>query len=215
MESYMAKTSKTKQRHPIMEALAALDRGDLEYWERLEDFEKKKISPFILVQWLSAYCDSEVDWGEAKRQGRSKGDGKGVWPQRMKDNAATEDYLFLVNEIINLGFWTIIDKPDVAWRLMAYCGRLVNGADFKPGRSSQHIWINPGKQSSTPKLDELLQKLHPLANDNEIEIIRDMMSPRDVEELCQDFAMDAKRTKEYAKEIRDHIKTVEMEEDEG
>lgn len=214
MEVYMAKTAKTKQKNPYMEALAAIDRGDMEYWCQLDEDDKKKVSPFILVQWLSAYCDSEVNWDEAKRQGRSKGDGKGAWPQRTTDNKVTEDYLILVNEIINLSFWSIVSKPDIAWRLMTYISRTINSSSFKPGRNSQHVWINSGKLSKTPKLDELLQKMYPLANSDEIDIVRNTMSPYDVKEICEDFAMDAERTKTYMKEIRDYIKALEETEDE-
>jgi|GEM_PF-3951483 len=203
----MAKTVKNTNKNPYMEALAALDRGDLEYWNRLEEDDRKKIPPFILVQYMASYADSEVDWNEAKSQGRKKGDGKGAWPQRLSDNAVTEDYLILVNEMINLSLWSIIGKPDMAWRLLAYIGRTVNSSSFSPNRNSQHVWINPGKMSTTPKLDELLHKLYPLANGDEIDLVRNNMSAKDVQDICEDSAMDAAKVKTYVKEMRDYIKS--------
>lgn len=45
----------------IFDVLAALDRKDYDYYDRLSEVQKKKFVPFIIIQWMSAVkASSEV-----------------------------------------------------------------------------------------------------------------------------------------------------------
>lgn len=80
----------------------------------------KKIS-FIILKNVSSYVKETIDFEEAKRQNRKKGDGKGKWPSKIQNvNPLTEAYLYLTNKMININFWDLTNFGDMQYRIFCF-----------------------------------------------------------------------------------------------
>lgn len=81
-------------------------------------------------------------------------------------------YLMAVNESVNKHFNTIKHHPKLQYLLMAAAS---------PGLGSQkHSWIPPGKKGKANKKINLLAKLFPNANDDELEVLATINSDEDL-----------------------------------
>ena len=74
------------------EILPALDCGNTKFYSKLDDTQKKEISPYVLMRWLSS----------------SKN-----YP---------EHYLIMVNDIVNNNFTNLYKFPELQWMLLSICG---------------------------------------------------------------------------------------------
>jgi hypothetical protein len=75
------------------EVLPALDQGDKDFYNRLDDDKKKEFVAWITMRWLSS-C-----------KGRT-----------------ADHYLIMVNEFVNHNFSALTKHPELQWKLMALCG---------------------------------------------------------------------------------------------
>jgi hypothetical protein len=78
---------------PLKEVMAALDKKDKGWYNRLTPEKKKAFSTWMMMRYASSV------------QGR---------------NAA--NFLFMVNELVNKDFEDIYKYPDLQWLLMSACG---------------------------------------------------------------------------------------------
>lgn len=82
-----------KAQIPLKEMLSALDRGDKDFYNRLDDDLKKAFSPWLAMRYASA-CNG----------------------------AYAEHYLLMVNDLVNHEFTALNKHPELQWKLMALCG---------------------------------------------------------------------------------------------
>ena len=73
--------------------LAAIDRGDKNFYKNLSPEQKKEFSPWLAMRWASS-C---------------KGD-------------YAEHYMLMVNDIVNVNFSDLNAHPELQWKLLAVCG---------------------------------------------------------------------------------------------
>lgn len=79
----------------IFELLSRLDRRELLIYESLEKDERKEVSPYLLLRWMSI----------------------------VQDDADFEEYYTcIVNDVVNKGFWELSKYPDLQLKLLAACG---------------------------------------------------------------------------------------------
>ncbi len=179
----------------IKEVLKALDQSDKAFYNNLTDEEKKSITAEIILRWMSTVGVNNIDFAEARRQGRKKGDKKGAWPSVIADNELTDYFILMANEIANLNFggWLLSKHPELQWKLLC-----ILGTDVK--QPQEHIWLSQSKKSDTPKLDEMLQAKFPLANHDEIKMLKNMSTVDDFEYLAQCMGYTDEEIKSVLKE---------------
>lgn len=100
-------------------------------------------------------------------------------------------YLLMVNDIVNSNFSELKNHPDLQWKLLAVCGC---------GRPTFHPWIPPGKgKRKQSKVRDLLHSRFPLADYNDIDLLLEINSEDELQELARDMGMDEKEIKELFK----------------
>ena len=155
----------------------------------IDDFEKlskfTEIS-FILLRWMSAVGTKNVDWEEAKKQNRKKGDGKGAWPVIINDSNNTFINLILINEFLNKNFWDLFvnDKnretnhAKLAYYILKTICKIVNLEE-----KEEYIWINNPKskknKNNMDNYEKIFLKLKPDLLQIEIDILKKKYSNRD------------------------------------
>ena len=77
---------------PLAEEFAAMDFKDTDFYNRLTEEQKKVLSPWVLMRWMSS----------------SRSD--------------TIYHLTMVNDIVNNNFSVISKHPELQWKLLAVCG---------------------------------------------------------------------------------------------
>ena len=190
--------------------LRALDSNDFEYYEKFgsNNIVRSKEwtgEAYPALRWMSAVGETKLDFAEAKRQGRVKGDKKGPWPSTVYDTDNTAMYLQIVNAIVNPHFWMLgtrmgsdpLTHAHLQFLLLACVGQ---GLLRKP---EEHLWIPKVKSKRTKsKLDELLYQMYPDANQLEMKILRNKYSNKEgIQKLSALFGLDKKQEKELLKEI--------------
>jgi hypothetical protein len=78
----------------IFETLTAIDRHDLDFYDRLPEDLQKGFAPPVVLRWASAINDGP--------------------------NAAVN--VWLVNDRANMNFWEIAGHPELQYKLLASCG---------------------------------------------------------------------------------------------
>lgn len=169
--------------------LRALDLKDRTYFDKFgKDYaEREKVwdrESYPALRWFSTVVGEDVvDWAEARRQGRKKGDKKGPWPSTAQDSANTAYYILAVNETVNLHFWDLKKYPKLLFLLMCFVGS---------GQPEQHKWlkmVNNKRQRNI--FEELMVRYYPDADRRELEILsKKYNNPQDLAGLALKFGMD-------------------------
>ena len=145
----------------IFETLAAIDRRDMNFFDNLTEDQRKGFAAPVILRWASA----------------------------VRDGAASEHHIWLVNERANVNFWDLWEHPELQYKMMASCGY---------GRGQRHEWIPMvGKKKKADEVLIYLAKYWPDANDYEIEIILNQFT----DESFEDFVLSSGCSPEQAKEV--------------
>jgi len=174
----------------LMGGLTAADLGDLSYWESLGETEEERDKNYKgdaiqMLRWMATV--GAPDWNAWNRNGK-----KGRPP--IKDNNLTAYHIMMVNEMANIGFWDLGAHPELQYKLTASVG---------VGSKQEHHWLDmPGKKSKNTKVEELIKRKYPYANQMELDIIRSKSSKQDLITLGKDLAMDDKEIKEILKDFK-------------
>lgn len=172
-------TDKSTQATSMPLILAALDSNDFSYYDKFGKNEEERLKnwsgeSYQSLRWMSCVGASEVDWAEAKRQNRKKGDKRGAWPSTLHDNDLTFYYLVATNEIANIKFWDLGNHKKILFLLMACIGQ--GQASGKSG----HNWITmPKKRKGNNEFEEILIKLYPNANSLELKLLVEKYKNKD------------------------------------
>lgn len=180
----------SKSKEVKLGALSAVDLKLHDFYETIDpDLDQRnkefKSDAVPMLRWLS--CVGEPDW-DAWRANAKKG------PPPMKDSKLTEEYLLLTNEVVNVGFWDLMNEPKLQYLLMTVvgCGKKIN-----------HQWIPmPKKRARTNALDALLNMWCPGLKDDDIELLKEINTWDDIEELCKSYGMQDSEIKVIKEEYK-------------
>ena len=178
--------------------LSALDLNFKDYYEiHSEDPDKSfKSDSLPLMKWLSTVCDTKIDFKEAKKQNRVKGDGKGPWPSEWIDNEYTEHYLLLTNDIVNIDFFVLQNHPKLQWLLMNIVGI---------GNIQNHQWLslsNIKNNNKTELLDEIIKEVYPSISYRELDFFKKINNENDIEEIAKKMGKDDNELKKIMEEFK-------------
>lgn len=117
------------------------------------------------------------------------------WMSAVSDKSAHSQYAILAtNDLLNLGLWSLNKHPELAWLLMCVCGS---------GKKQYHTWIPLAKkETTTPKLDRLIQEWRPHLNQMERDMLKRMMSAVEWQQLAQDMAYSDRELKDLKDELK-------------
>jgi hypothetical protein len=166
----MAKAPAKKKEYKLDlfgQTLPALNRGDLDFYDRCTEEERKEIQPLILMRWISGVENSRL--GGA--------------------------YIGVMNEWVNKEFWTLSKHPELQWKLMCVgniaCGGRGQRHQWVPmiKNSSTNkldsliLSLNPGLNDQ-----ELALVRTRLTKDSLKQLLRDMaMSDADMKPILDEF----------------------------
>lgn len=86
--------AKEKKLDLFGQLLPALDRGDVNFYNKLDDDAKKEFAPLVVMRFFSTVADPNL----------------------------VPHHLIMTNELVNYGFWELSKYPDLQYQLLAYCG---------------------------------------------------------------------------------------------
>lgn len=86
---------KGKRKLNLKEVLAAIDTNDFGFYDRLDEEERKEISPWVLMRFMSS-CSGPREYSEY--------------------------HLMVTNDVVNKEFSLMKDHPKLQWLLLACCG---------------------------------------------------------------------------------------------
>jgi hypothetical protein len=167
----MAKKTEAKRSYKldIMTVLEAADRGKKDFYLNLTEEERKAFAPRVLIRWLSS----------------------------VSDKSDLQQYSILaVNDLINLGMWSLNKHPELIWLLMTVAGT---------GRKQYHQWIPMSRSaSSQPRLDSFIHSHWPHTNSVERDMLKKLKSPSD----WLDMAASAGCSDQEIRELKDEFKKI-------
>ena len=103
-----------------------------------------------------------------------------------------EHYLVMTNELVNVNFNDLRHHPELQFALMTTVGL---------GTKQYHQWIPPGKRKSLKNVNknmyELILKLNPELNDEEIALVINSMDKEEKIEFLEDAGIEKKKVKDY------------------
>jgi len=174
----------------LMGGLTAADLGDLSYWDSLGETQEERDKNYKgdaiqMLRWMATV--GAPDWNAWNRNGK-----KGRPP--IKDNDLTAYHILMTNEMANIGFWDLGAHPELQYKLTASVG---------VGSKQEHHWLDmPGKKAKNSKIEELIKRKYPYANQLELDIIRSKSTKQDFKNLGKDLAMDDKEINEILKDLK-------------
>jgi hypothetical protein len=147
----------------------------IDEYERSSNFSE---IAYVLVHWMSCIGIKRVDWEEAKKQNRKKGDGKGQWPSVIEDSNNTMLNLILINDFLNKNLWDLLssdknkelNNSKLVYEILKTLNKLIH-----PEEKEEYIWINTIKNKKNSDNDEITNfflKLKPNLSDIEIDILK-------------------------------------------
>lgn len=187
----------------INDFLNALKNKEIDFYKKISDDEnirEKQLLSCIypLLRWISCVGINKIDWNEAKKQGRKKGDKKGPWPSKIYDTENTI-YNLLISNDINENFW-ILTKKNNSGKTNVYLLYLMM-MYFLPklDKEEEFIWLpKPKTKKIKEKVDELLLKIYPDANEIELDILRKKYNkPEKIRELIQFLGLNNVNEKDF------------------
>jgi hypothetical protein len=117
------------------------------------------------------------------------------WLSTVSDKSAHKEYAILAtNDLVNLGMWSLSKHPELIWLLMTVAGT---------GKKQYHQWIPMSKgTSSTPKLDQLITQVWPHTNGQEQQMLKNLRSSLEWQELAKDLGWDDKQIKDLVNDLK-------------
>jgi hypothetical protein len=92
-----AKDTKPKERKLdiFQEVLPAVDRRNMDFWNKMTDEQKKEFSPWLIQRWVSSSDGSD---------------------------GVQEYFIQAINERVNINMKELKNHPELSWMLLASCG---------------------------------------------------------------------------------------------
>ena len=135
---------------PLNTVLAAIDKKDYDFYDRLTDEHKKQVAPFLLNRYVSL----------------------------VKGNADLAAYYLMAgNQRVNSQYFELAKHPKLVWQLLC---------TVSPGMGTQfHQWVGHKKKdkNNNDKNRKYIEQLHPTAKPDELDILVNMYTDKDIKEL--------------------------------
>ena len=144
---------------PLKDVMAAIDKKDRGFYNRLTAEQKKAFSAWMMMR----YCSSV--------QGRD-----------------AANYIFMTNELVNYQFMEVSKHPELQWLLLSACG---------VGKIQFHPYLKPpNSKKKKNKVTEFLYELNPHMKAEDIQILVDLNTKEELQQLAQEHGYDDKSIKD-------------------
>jgi|TARA_R110001592_G_scaffold7757_13_gene43039 hypothetical protein len=144
---------------PLKDVMAAIDKKDRGFYDRLTAEQKKAFSAWMMMR----YCSSV--------QGRD-----------------AANYIFMTNELVNYQFMEVSKHPELQWLLLSACG---------VGKIQFHPYLKPpNSKKKKNKVTEFLYELNPHMKAEDIQILVDLNTKEELQQLAQEHGYDDKSIKD-------------------
>ena len=143
----------------ITHEMARLDQKDREFYDSLDDDEKKKFSTFLMIRWGS--CVS----GDADLQ---------------------TYYLQMTNKRLNKNFFAIKKEGEAKFHDKL---NWLTATTISPGAGNmRHNWIaNKKKENSNPKVRKFFAAFYPGMKDADLDLLAAMNDVKDVKKFAEEL----------------------------
>ena len=94
-----------------------------------------------------------------------------------------EHFVLTVNEYFNKHWNTLQKHPKLLWMLLCMCS-------YDGNRTFFHEWIGNKKKSAGGKKLKFLEELYPNRKQDELELLADLLTDKEVKELGRKYGMD-------------------------
>mgnify|MGYP003650362459 FL=1 len=144
---------------PLKDVMAAIDKKDRDFYNRLTAEQKKAFSAWMMMR----YCSSV--------QGRD-----------------AANYIFMTNELVNYQFMEVSKHPELQWLLLSACG---------VGKIQFHPYLKPpNSKKKKNKVTDFLYELNPHMKAEDIQILVDLNTKEELQQLAQEHGYDDKSIKD-------------------
>ena len=93
-----------------------------------------------------------------------------------------EHFVLTVNEYFNKN-WNLLQKhPKLMWQLLCMCNY--------QGKTFFHEWIGFKKKAGSSKKSKLLEELYPTRKLQDLELLADLITDKELKDLARDYGMD-------------------------
>ena len=109
---------------------------------------------------------------------------------RTSNREVQEHFVLATNEYFNKHWNLLYKHPKLLWQLLCCCGYENKQAYF-------HEWIGNKKKAGEGKKLKLLQEMYPSRKMDELEMLADMMTAKELKHLAQEQCWDDKKIDKF------------------
>ena len=109
---------------------------------------------------------------------------------RTSNREVQEHFVLATNEYFNKHWNLLYKHPKLLWQLICCCGYENKQAYF-------HEWIGNKKKAGEGKKLKLLQEMYPSRKMDELEMLADMMTTKELKHLAQEQCWDDKKIDKF------------------
>jgi hypothetical protein len=109
---------------------------------------------------------------------------------RTSNREVQEHFVLATNEYFNKHWNLLYKHPKLLWQLLCCCGYENKQAYF-------HEWIGNKKKAGEGKKLKLLQEMYPSRKMDELEMLADMMTTKELKHLAQEQCWDDKKIDKF------------------
>ena len=109
---------------------------------------------------------------------------------RTSNREVQEHFVLTTNEYFNKHWNLLYKHPKLLWQLLCCCGYENKQAYF-------HEWIGNKKKAGEGKKLKLLQEMYPSRKMDELEMLADMMTTKELKHLAQEQCWDDKKIDKF------------------
>ena len=144
----------------LKEKIAAVDENIRELWDAMDPDQQKSLKSELFI--LNRYISNA----------------------KTSNVEVKQHFVLTVNEYFNKN-WNVLQKhPKLMWQLLCMCSYDGNKKFF-------HQWLgNKKKTGSNTKKVKFLAELYPDRKDDELELMSQLMTDKEVKELARQYGMD-------------------------
>ena len=153
----------------LKEKIAAVDQNIKELWDAMDPENQKGLQKEFFI--LNRYISNVSNAGRDVK----------------------EHYVLTVNEFYNKNWNELQKDPKLLWMLLCMCS-------YDGKTTYYHEWIgNKKKTGNNSKKAKFLATLYPTMKMNEVEMLSDMMSDKEIKQLAKDYGMEDKEISKILK----------------
>jgi hypothetical protein len=109
---------------------------------------------------------------------------------RTSNREVQEHFVLATNEYFNKHFFALTKHPKLLWQLLCACG-------YENRQAYNHEWIGNKKKEGEGKKLKFLMKLHPSMKIDELEVMAELYTPKELKALAREQCWDEKEIAKY------------------